>query len=255
MSIISFTVAILPVFLIGLFIYLRDKIKDPSKFLFKLFCLGILSSIPTIIVGLLLDIFFPNVEDMNFIQLFIYVFGSIALVEEFFKWLFLYKFSYNHKEFDSTYDMIVYSVFVSLGFACFENILYVLAYGTSAGIFRAVSAVPAHACFGIIMGMYLSIAKIHEIKGNISFKNKFKMLSLFVPVIMHGIYDFCAINGGIVYIIFFFVFILLVDIYCIINVLELSHNSVKFRYKNNYCTNCGKLVNSNYCTNCGNKNE
>lgn len=254
MDLSSFIIAILPVFLIGFLIYIRDKIKDPSHVLFKLFLLGILSSIPTIIVSLFLDIFFPSVEEMNFIQLILYVFGSIALVEEYFKWLFLYKFSYNHQEFDSTYDMIVYAVFVSLGFACFENILYVYAYGNITGLIRAISAVPGHACYGIIMGMYLSIAKIHDINGDISKKNKYMIFSLLIPIIMHGIYDFFAIVGGLLFIILFFIFIVFVDIYCIIKVKELSDNSIRFKYKNKYCTNCGLPVNSNYCTNCGNKN-
>ena len=254
MDLVSFIIAILPVFVIGFLIYIRDKIKDPSHVLFKLFLLGVLSSIPTIIVSLLLNNFFPSIEDMNFIQLILYVFCSIAFVEEFFKWLFLYKFSYNHQEFDSTYDMIVYAVFVSLGFACFENILYVYAYGNVTGLIRAISAVPGHACYGIIMGMYLGIAKLHEVHGSIDKKNKYKMLSLLIPILMHGIYDFLVIVGGMLFIILFFIFIIFVDIYCIIKVKEISDNSIRFKYKNKYCTNCGLAVNSNYCPNCGNKN-
>ena len=83
---------------------------------------------------------------MNFIQLLFYVFVVIALVEEASKWFFVYKISYNHNEFDSLYDMIVYASFVALGFACFENILYVYSSGIVTGFVRAVSAVPGHVC-------------------------------------------------------------------------------------------------------------
>lgn len=253
MNVLSIVVAVLPVFLIGLFVYMCDKIKDPSKFLFKLFMFGVLSCFPTVFVGSILDIFFPSLDDMNFLQLFVYVFVSIALVEEFFKWFFLYKCSYNHEEFDSTYDMIVYAVFVSLGFACFENILYVSSYGISTGLIRAVSAVPGHACYGILMGMYLGIAKIKEIDGNFVVANKYKMLSLLIPTIAHGIYDYCVFSGSTLFLIIFFNFIFIIDIYCFLKVKEISKNSIKFKRKVNFCSNCGVLVDSKYCTNCGNK--
>ena len=81
------------------------------------------------------------------------------------------------------------------------------------------------------------------------------MLSVLVPVIAHGIYDFCAFYGSPLFVAFFFIFIILVDIYCIVKVREISSNSVRFKYRNKYCPYCGTAVNSKYCTGCGNKNE
>jgi RsiW-degrading membrane proteinase PrsW (M82 family) len=84
------------------------------------------------------------------------------------------------------YDGIVYAVFISLGFATVENLAYVLSAGFNTAIMRSVTAVPAHALFGVTMGYYLGIAKFAWPK----FRNKYIRLGFATPVILHGIYDF-----------------------------------------------------------------
>ena len=252
MSLISFVVSIFPILLIGLLIYKFDKEKEPSRFLFKLFVLGITSCYPAAIISLILGNSFTEIGNMSFIELFNYVFITIAMIEELCKWFFLYKFTYNHKEFDSSYDMIVYAVFISLGFACFENVLYVFNYGLNIGLFRAISAVPGHACYGILMGIYLGIAKIKDINNDMNGSRKYKLLSILIPVVAHGIYDFCLLQGGLFFIVFFVIFIIFLDIYCIIKVKNISRNSLKF--KNRLCISCGFEIGTKYCTRCGTKN-
>ena len=255
MDLLSFVVAILPVFLIGWYIYKKDKVKESSKLLFKLFMFGVLSCIPAAFIGSLLGVFFPEMENMTFLQLFLYVFIVVALVEEFCKWFFMYKETYNHVEFDSTYDMIVYAVFTALGFACFENILYVQEYGIITGILRALLAVPGHACDGILMGVYLGIAKIKSINGDNNAANKYKILSIIVPTITHGIYDFCLFWGSVPFVVTFLFFVVILDIICIKKVKSISKNNFKFNYKNKFCTGCGLPVFGNYCPKCGKKQE
>lgn len=255
MSALSIVVAILPVILIGLFIYKNDKRKESSKFLFKLFVCGISSCYPAIILELILGSLFPEMEYMNYIQLFIYSFFVIALSEELCKWFFVYKISYHHDEFDSLYDMIVYASFVALGFACFENILYVSSGGIMTGVFRAISAVPGHVCDGILMGSYLALAKVNEVKGNIKLSKKYKIYSLVIPIVMHGIYDFCIFLENALFIGIFIVFVITLFIICFKKVKDISRNNLKFKYKNNYCTNCGLPVSSRFCTRCGNEHK
>ena len=89
--------------------------------------------------------------------------------------------------FDEKMDGIVYAVCVSLGFAAFENILYLFSDTESflsIGIVRAIFAVPGHFCFGILMGYYYSIANFYP---KSSIKNK--ILVLLAPIIAHGLYD------------------------------------------------------------------
>jgi len=72
----------------------------------------------------------------------------------------------------------VYAVYDSLGFAAAENLLDVYDNGIAVGLLRAVTAVPAHALFGVIMGYYLSLAKfiIHR-------RRFYLILSWGVPVV------------------------------------------------------------------------
>ena len=85
------------------------------------------------------------------------------------------------------FDGIVYAVFISLGFALVENILYVFgdSDGASVGILRAVTAVPAHALFGVVMGYHFAIAKFEPSHRAIEF-----VLALAFPILLHGLYDF-----------------------------------------------------------------
>lgn len=233
MFFISLIVAIFPIFIIGLYIYRKDREKESSNFLFQLFIGGIISCFPAIILGSFLGKIFPPEEEMNSIQLLSYVLISISFSEELCKWLFLYNLSYNHDEFDTLYDMIVYASFVALGFACFENILYVYNNGIFIGLLRAVTAVPGHVCDGILMGSYLSLAKFSYVKGNKVNSMKYKMFSLMIPIIVHGIYDFCLFKGNILFVFLFVIFVIALCIICIKKVKEISMNDLRFRYRNN----------------------
>ena len=255
MSILSIIVSILPIFLIGLFIYKKDKRKEPSKLLLKLFICGISSCFPALFLEVIFGSFLPDMNYMNIYQIFLYSFFVIALSEEFCKWFFVYKISYRHDEFDSLYDMIVYASFVALGFACFENLLYVSSKGILAGFLRAISAVPGHVCDGIFMGSYLSLAKINEIRGNNNSSKKYKIYSLVIPTMVHGIYDFCLFSGNLLLIGIFLIYVIVLFIICFKKVGKISSNNFKFRFRNNYCINCGLEVTSKFCTRCGNENN
>lgn len=248
-------ISFLPVFLVGRYIYKRDKNKEPIKMLLKLFASGVLSCFLVVfissIMGEIFPIFNADVESLNLFELVIYVFVGIALVEEFCKWLMSYLIAFNNKEFEEVYDMIVYSAFVALGFAFFENFLYVLTYGTTVGIFRALLAVPGHACDGVFMGYYLGLAKTNALNNNDDLKKKNLLLSVLVPTIMHGIYDFCLFTGNRLLIIFFFAFVIYVYVHSIKKIKKVSSIDGKLVYSNNICLNCGSVVDGNYCSNCG----
>ena len=248
-------IAILPVILIGMFIYFKDKEKESKKIIFKLFMGGVFSCFPAAIIGLIFEGFFPELQDMNIIHLVIYVFILVAFVEEICKFIILKKISYNNHEFDTLYDMILYSSFVALGFACFENVLYVMDSGISVGLLRAITAVPGHVCDGVLMGFYLALAKYNDVIGNKKTSNKYMLISIIVPVITHGIYDFCLFFGHIIFVIIFVIFVIILYIICIKKINHVSKNDIKFIFNNKYCGGCGSLVSTNYCGKCGRKNN
>lgn len=258
-ELILFIISSLPVFLLGMFVYKKDKNKEPWKLLLKLFAGGILSCFLTLIVSYILSLFFPilsaDYTTLNSFELIIYMFIGVALIEECCKWIIVYKFSYNDKNFDEIYDMIVYSVFVALGFAFFENLLYVYLGGISTGIVRALSAVPGHAFYGVFMGYYLGLAKQSNINNRKDLNTKYIILSILVPIILHGIYDYCLSSGKVIFIIIFLIFIILLYVYAIKKIKRMSSIKVKMKYIDNYCPNCGTKVKSNYCPICGRKNN
>lgn len=258
-EIILFVVSALPIILIGLYIYKKDKQKEPIKLLLKLFIGGIGSCFLVLIVSLILSIFIPSfasdTDNMNLLQLFFYVFFGVALVEETCKWIMVYFISYHDDGFDELYDAILYSIFVALGFAFFENLLYVYNSSISVGIVRALLAVPGHACDGLFMGYYLGLAKSCDINGKKELKRKKLLLSLLIPTITHGIYDYCLFTGIPLLILFFFIYVICMYIYVIKKIKKVSSINRKIKYRDNFCPNCGHQVVGNFCPICGRKNE
>ena len=120
---------------------------------------------------------------------FIYFFFVVALVEEFCKRFPVMRIVWNHSVFDYRFDIIVYCVASAIGFAVAENIMYVGVYGAEVTIGRLI---PVHTICGVFMGYYLGCAKICERGGNAEARKKYLILSLAIPVAIHGAWDFCV---------------------------------------------------------------
>ena len=256
---VLFIAAVLPVILIGLFIYNKDKEKEPKKLLLKLFLGGVSSCFLVLLVSgilsLISPIFAADTDNQSGIELIIHVFIGVAFVEELCKWIMVYKFSFNDSAFDEMYDAILYCVFVALGFACFENILYVFDSGLGTAVVRALLAVPGHACDGVFMGYYLGIAKRGALNDRKDLKTKYLALSLIVPTITHGIYDYCLMNGSGLFILIFLVFVISMYIYIFKKVKHVSSKGEKIRNVSVFCPNCGTKFVGKFCAKCGTKRD
>jgi len=192
--------AIAPVIIILFYIYLRDKWeKEPLRKLFFAVVLGGLTVIPVYFLESFLNSFLPLFSFSNRISAIYNAFVIAAFSEEGFKFLALYLLIWKSKEFNEKFDGIVYAVFVSLGFALVENIMYVTNFGMANAFVRAITAVPAHALFGVAMGYYLSFAKF-----SLFYKKRNFAYALLIPIGFHGIYDFILMSGESMY---YFVFI------------------------------------------------
>ena len=101
------------------------------------------------------------------------------------------------------FDGIVYGVFVSLGFAGVENVLYVLNAGFGTAVVRAIFSIPGHAMFGVVMGFYLSRAKWAEKYGQRHRMRAALRRSFFVPAVLHGLYDFLLMGFEAVFYFYF----------------------------------------------------
>jgi len=177
-------IALAPVLIILFYIYIRDKYeKEPLSLLIKSLVIGILITIPVIFVESLLSKMWNG--ESGIMNAGYRAFVVAGFTEELFKFVALFWLIWKHKEFDEKFDGIVYAVFISLGFAAIENILYVYEYGADIGYLRAFTAVPAHAVFGVVMGFYFALAKFSK-----KYNSYFLIKALLVPVLLHGFYDF-----------------------------------------------------------------
>ena len=173
-----------PVLIILFYIYFRDKYeREPLGLLIKALLLGVVVVIPIVFVERWLMNRMPPMGKV--MEAAYHAFVVAGTTEELFKFLALYLLIWKSPSFNEKFDGIVYAVFVSLGFAGVENVLYVMEGGLQTAVTRAITAIPAHAIFGITMGYYLGIAHMYtELRG------RYLMRALVVPILLHGIYDF-----------------------------------------------------------------
>lgn len=178
--------AIAPGIAISLFVYFKDRYnKEPLGLLIWLFILGMLSTIPAIIVQTTLTKPMENImgEGVFYTAVFSYI--IVALSEEGSKFLVLRLFAFRRKAFDDPFDGIIYATMVGMGFATLENIGYVTQHGFVTGIIRMFLSVPAHATFAVLMGYHVGLAKFDPAN-----RKKYFFMALFWPVLFHGTFDF-----------------------------------------------------------------
>lgn len=182
------SLAIAPVALLLIYINKRDVIaKEPSSALVKAFVAGCACVLLDLIILLPPMLIFGKAEswDNVFLSAFGQAFFEAGIPEELCKFAMLYWLVWKSKYFDEHFDGIVYATFVSMGFACIENIMYVFTFGFINAIVRSVTAVPMHFCAGVIMGYYFSRAKFFK-----SERRNFMLKAITIPMLLHGFYDF-----------------------------------------------------------------
>ncbi len=224
--------AVLPAAFLMIRVYHSDRLeRESSRMIRSLIIAGIVSTLLAQIeerVGqTILNLFVP--QNTRLYNMILY-YGIVAIAEESSKYLFMKRRTWNNPEFNCQYDGVVYAVIVSLGFALWENINYVLAYGMSTAIIRALTAVPGHACFGVFMGVFYGIARKHENWGNKDTSRFMRFLSLFVPMTLHGAYDYIATLQTTFSSLYFLGFIAVMFIISLILVSRTSKKDQYIRY-------------------------
>jgi RsiW-degrading membrane proteinase PrsW (M82 family) len=172
------------------YFYLKDKYEtEPLHMVVKSFIIGILLVFPVMVVQ------YGFQEELH-LGKFAQSYFLAGFLEEFLKWFIVYYTAYKHVEFDEPYDGIVYAAAVSLGFATLENFFYLLSHGVSTAFYRALLPVSSHGLFGVLMGYYLGKAKFALMPRN---KRLYLWISVVIPVLLHGTYDFILLIGGTVW--------------------------------------------------------
>jgi RsiW-degrading membrane proteinase PrsW (M82 family)/ribosomal protein S18 acetylase RimI-like enzyme len=185
--------AIAPGLAICLFIFHRDAYnREPKSNLILSFILGAV----TVVTASFIEQLFKNFTDKSIAGTAVKAFLVVALTEEFGKFIMLRYYAYPRKSFDEPLDGIIYGVMISMGFATFENLLYViqsgyLGSGYQVAFLRMFTAVPAHATFGVLMGYYAGKAKFDAPN-----EKRLLLTGLLWAILFHGAYDFCLFLQG-----------------------------------------------------------
>jgi len=182
--IVSFIAAIFPALYILREFRKRDIFPEPPRVIWTTFGLGILCIIPALFLAVVITIIIPPPQDMILSGLHA-AFLQAAIPEELAKFAVLYIYCARQSHFDEPMDGLVYGVTASLGFAAFENVVYVLDGGLGVALMRALTAVPSHGLDGAIMGYFIAFHIFLPFH-----KARYLALSLAMPILLHGLYDF-----------------------------------------------------------------
>ncbi len=213
-------IALAPVLIIAFYVYFRDKYeKEPIGLLLKSLLAGALIVLPILYIERFISSFDHYFQGLP--KAMYDAFMVAAVTEESFKYFALMLLIWKNPNFNEKFDGIVYAVFISLGFAGIENILYVSSYGFQVGWIRAFTAVPAHAIFGIMMGYYFGLAKFYP-----EIRKKLLIRALIFPIIFHGIYDYLLMSKHPVLLLLFIPFLVFMWISGFKHMNELSERSV-----------------------------
>lgn len=192
--------AVIPAAVLLIYVYRKDRIeKEPDSLLLQLVLFGGLSTLLAVVAetvgATLLALLLPGGEEHPAYGFWMF-FVVVGLSEELFKYLVLRWRTWRSPQFNCRFDGVVYAVFVSLGFALWENVGYVLMYGMGAALMRAVTAVPGHASFGVFMGACYSFARQSANRGAAGRSRVWNWLAVLLPAVIHGCYDYIALSEG-----------------------------------------------------------
>ena len=209
--------ALLPAVLLMRLIYRSDTVeREPWGLLWRLALRGALSCLPAALLeGILGGYLNSLVPPGTMLNSFLETFLVIAMAEEGCKYLMLRKTTWNDPNFNYRFDGIVYGVFVSLGFAALENVIYVFEYGPGVILSRGLFSIPGHCTFGIFMGLFYANSKQADIYNSGLGHRRNQWLAFWVPVLLHGFYDFCLMSGSTLLTIAFWGFVVVTDVLAI----------------------------------------
>ncbi|MCR5102767.1 MAG: PrsW family intramembrane metalloprotease [Butyrivibrio sp.] len=222
--------AVIPAIFLMVKVYKSDRLeKESGGMLINMVVGGILSTLLAMLLEYIgepiLGLFLEETDALYNVLLYFVVVG---LVEESSKYFFLKRRSWNSPEFNCQYDGVVYAVFTSLGFALWENISYVMHYGFSVALVRAVTAIPGHAAFGVFMGAFYGVARGYAYLGEENKSKTYRKLAVIVPTLIHGAYDYIASTDSDNATLVFIAFIVVLFIVALRLINKLSKNDRYF---------------------------
>lgn len=203
--------ALLPPLILIWIVDRMDKLeREPRSLLWGLFLRGMLAMFPILVLEVVADQFIDFFPWRPLVYLFLAYFVVPGFVEEGIKYRVLLRRTWRDPNFNYRFDGVVYAVFVSLGFAAVENVMYVLTSGFSTAIARAVFSIPGHAMFGVVMGAGIGRAKWlfdHQQREQAA---SARSQAWILAAILHGLYDFLLVGFGWLFYVYFILLVIYV---------------------------------------------
>lgn len=190
---IKLFLSIIPIAIIALVMYKIDIDKEPKKVLKQIF----ISSIIVGLAGGLISYFLVQyIDKLQFNSILVYnivryVF-IVAFIEEVCKFIPAKLIGMEGKHHTSFYDTLLYFVFAGLGFACIENIMYVMTFTVKTAFVRGLLSVPGHILFSVILGIFIAQANKEKLKNNNKTNEKsiiYTTLGFTIASITHAIFN------------------------------------------------------------------
>ena len=216
--------SILPSIILLVVVWKGDRYeKEPPGLLIKLFLLGSLTTISAFIIEFLFEnVILSFMNQQGILFALIDNFLVVAVAEEAGKYFVLKKVTWKHPAFNFTFDAVVYAVAVSLGFATLENILYLIDGSVFLALSRALFSVPGHFIDALYMGYYYGLARFSDAYNDDRLTKINLRLAFWVPVLIHGFYDFCLSTEYGIFILVFLIFEAVLTFFAVRKFLKLS---------------------------------
>lgn len=186
---LSLALAVLPSILILVYFLRKDRARpEPAGTVAMVFFLGILSTLPAILLELGIQYLGSGLQNSRYLYPPFRAYIVTGMVEEGLKLFIVMRFAFRRRHFDEIMDGIMLTVAAGMGFACLENVLYVIGRGFGVGILRAFTSVPMHASVSAVMGYHIGIARFETGRSG---RRKMIMRGFLTAVLLHGSYNLC----------------------------------------------------------------
>ena len=196
--------AIFPSFLWLIFFLKEDPRPEPKKTILKVFFYGVLSAIPVILIGVLINIAMRSIGLNDYIVTLVSIVFVAAITEEIAKYCALKHSALKSSECDEPPDIMIYAITAAMGFAAFENLLFLLPDKEvllispniylktvfAESIIRFASGTFLHALTSGIIGYFVAISMMTT-----KHRKKIVIIGLFLAMLLHGLYNLSIIAG------------------------------------------------------------
>lgn len=146
---------ILPAIFWLIFFLVEDRRKPEPKWMISLtFIFGAIGALVALYLQLFINLYTQfHIDNPTAMSLLIF-----AAIEEVTKFLFVYFFIRKNRFFDEPVDGMIYMITGAMGFAAFENVLYMISYAQNGflelTIYRFIGAILLHALASGFIGYY-----------------------------------------------------------------------------------------------------